>query len=183
MDKDLNKIVAKAQNGDHDAFCVLYSKYSADLYRFAFYLLGNAEDAQDAVQDACIQAFTHIAALKKAAAFKSWFFKILSNCCKAKLIQAAKHGTPLALDDFSDLIPDECSAEFISSLELRDAISALPDDDRNIVLLSVIAGYKSYEISDMLGIRASTVRSKLSRSLAKLRAILSDSRQPVKLEN
>ena len=168
-----NSLVLKARNGDCDAFAALYSQYDTDLYRFAFYMLGNSEDARDCVQDACLLAFTNISSLQKAEAFKSWLFKILSNCCKAKLARASERGSPLPLDDFSGLIPDENSAGFILSLELREAISALAEDERDVVLLSVVGGYKSHEISAITGLGASTVRSKLSRSLVKLRVILS----------
>ena len=167
-------LVLKARNGDADAFAALYSQFSSDLYRFAFYMLGNREDARDSVQDACLLAFANISSLQKAGAFKSWLFKILSNCCKAKLTRAAEKGAPLPLDDFYELIPDENSAGFILSLELREAVFSLSEEERNIVLLSVVGGYKSHEISEILGLGASTVRSKLSRSLTKLRVILSD---------
>lgn len=175
MGYDLNEIVKKAKNGDCDAFSNLYENYAADLYRFAFFMLGNREDAQDAVQDAALQAYTHIAALKKEAAFKSWFFKILSNCCKTKLIQAARSGRVLPFEDLSDLAPDEGAAKFPSSLELRDAIYGLSKEERNIVLLSVVGGYKSHEISKMLDMPSGTVRSKLARSLKKLEPMVLDS--------
>ncbi|MDR1631203.1 MAG: RNA polymerase sigma factor [Oscillospiraceae bacterium] len=182
-DYDTAQAVAQAKTGDCDAFSMLYETFSADLYRFAFYMLGTREDAQDAVQDAVLQAYTHIGSLKKDAAFKSWFFKILSNCCKAKLIRASRQGGVLPLEDFSDLAPDERAAEFFSSLELRDAIYRLSEEDRTVVLFSVIGGYKSHEIAKILQLPPSTVRSKLSRSLEKLKRFLADAPKSVQALN
>lgn len=176
-DYDKTLAVRQAKKGDCDAFSTLYEAYSADLYRFAFYMLGNREDAQDAVQDAVLQAYTHIGSLKKDAAFKSWFFKILSNCCKARHSEAFRSGAILPLEDLSDLAPDERAAEFLSSLELRDAIYSLSEEERTVVLFSVIGGYKSHEIAKILQLPASTVRSKLSRSLAKLKRFFAEAPQ------
>lgn len=60
------------------------------------------------------------------------------------------------------------------ALVLRDALTSLPEEDRNIVLLSVVAGFKSREIADMTGLTAGSVRSRLSRNLKKLRAFLEE---------
>ena len=54
------ELVKKAKSGDKNAFCTLYAAYKDKLYRYAFYKLGNCEDAQDAVSDCIISAFENI---------------------------------------------------------------------------------------------------------------------------
>lgn len=171
MKNTVQQLVYEAKKGDSIAFSKVYALFSNDLYRFAYYYLGNSYDAEDAVQDALIQAFIHISDLKKAAAFQSWMFKILSNCCKTKLANSSKNPAPLCIDEIAELVADDSNGEDIKlSLELKDAIFRLSEEERSIVLMSVIGGYKSFEIAKILDCPPSTIRSKLSRSLAKLKA-------------
>lgn len=65
------ELVLKAQAGNVDAFCILYRKYKRKLYSYAFYKLGNEQDAEDAVSDCVLSAFEQIGSLKKAEAFSS----------------------------------------------------------------------------------------------------------------
>ena len=84
---DEKQLVLSAKNGDKEAFCALYSLYKTRLYRYAFYRLGNPEDAEDAVSDCVIAAFEHIKTLKKAEAFPAWIFAILYRSCNAVISQ------------------------------------------------------------------------------------------------
>ncbi len=172
MENNTHALVRRSQENDAAAFAELYEMFNRDLYRFAFYMLGNREDALDAVQDAVLQAYLKIATLKNPDAFKSWLFKILSNVCKQNLIKHAQNGQSLDLEDFKNLIPDDNSSQFVMSLELREAIFGLNEEERDIVLLSVIGNYKSQEIAKMLDSRPGTIRSKLARSLIKLKTTI-----------
>ena len=160
MAKPENRLVEQAKAGSADAFGQLYAQYAQDLYRFAYYYLGSREEAEDAVQDAVCVAFQGIGALRSVSSFKAWLFSILSNTCKHH-IAAVKEARRLG--------ESECSEELMLAMELREAIYALSDEERSIVLLSIIGGYKSHEIAKALSCPPGTVRSKLSRSLAKLR--------------
>lgn len=162
----------KAICGDASAFSELYALYARELYRFALYYLRNTDDAEDAVQDAVLAAYKSIGSLRDGTKFKAWLFRILANTCKKRLLSHTSltmSETPV--EEFYDLAGDE-SVEFSTALGVRQALDTLPERDRSIVLLSVIGGYNSSEIGDMLGIRPSSVRSILSRSLQKLRGQL-----------
>ena len=168
--KELKASVREAKHGSAQAFGRLYAKYAADLYRFALWYLHSEADAEDAVQDACLHAFKNLKSLKKEEAFRSWFFKILANICRDKLSRASKLSV-VSIDDpdsFSDLA-DDTSQSFTAMSDLGGLIAALGEPDSQIVLLSSAAGFTSKEIGSMLKLNSSTVRSKLSRSLAKLK--------------
>ena len=119
------------------------------------------------MQDAALAAYKNIRYLKKPESFRSWFFKILSNECKKVYAKRASH--PEDLTDEFPTLADASGNDHALRFELADLLHALPDDDRQIVLLSVLEGYSSKEIAAITGIKANTVRSRLSRSLHKLR--------------
>ena len=62
--EEMKAYVLLARNGDTAAFCKLYEQYYKDMYRFAYYMLGNAEDAEDVISDTVLDAFTGIRGLK-----------------------------------------------------------------------------------------------------------------------
>ena len=172
---DNSLLVKLASKGDGDAFARLYSLYAHDMYRFASYMLNSPDDAEDAVQSAVLTAYSGIASLRKPQAFKSWLFKILSNECKRILRQRGKAPDALPEDDYFFSLKDENASQMPLGVELAQAVRELPPPDGQIVLMCVIGGFKSEELSAVFGIPAATVRSKLSRSLAKLRTRLTDS--------
>ena len=169
----MKDLIKDAKKGDAAAFGRLYAELSHELYRFALYYLHREQDAEDAVQDAALAAYKNIRNLQKPESFRSWFFKILSNECKKYLIRRAAHPED-PTDEFPTLADVSSGQDHALRFELADLLNALPDEDRQIVLLSVLEGYNSKEIAQITGIRANTVRSRLSRSLHKIRAELED---------
>lgn len=166
------KTVQLAKSGDKTAFCDLYSLYAQDMYNFAFFYMGNKYDAEDAVQNAVIIAFRSLKSLRKNSAFKSWLFKILSNCCKEMLNRRTSRENYIPLEDIEFSAEDEKSEKKRKYIELYSAIECLSETDRNIILLSVIGKYKSDEIAKIINMKPATVRSRLSRAMEKLRNTL-----------
>ena len=72
-------LVKRAKRGDVDAFAELYGKIYEKLYRFAFYMLKNAQDAEDAVSEAVTDAFEGIRGLKREESFANWMYQIVAN--------------------------------------------------------------------------------------------------------
>jgi len=168
---EIKELVVRSKSGDAKAFAQLYDVYANDLYRFAYYYLGTKEDAQDAVQDAVCEAYRAINSLKKEEAFKSWLFKILSNCCKkqiSKAIAVRTLTTDISVETFLDI------AELSDALALKSELTTLEEQEREIVLLCIVCGYKSKEVAQILSVPSATVRSKLSRTLLKLRKKLEE---------
>lgn len=162
------ELVVMAKTGDAKAFTALYGIYKKKLYSYAFYRLGNAADAEDAVQDCVLSAFEQIDKLKKAEAFSSWIFRILYCCCTSAIKEQIRQLDTDNIDDYANTFVftyDETNEQ----TELKQALRVLNDEEREIVLLSVVAGFKSKEIAKVSGLTAGSVRSKLSRSLAKLK--------------
>ncbi len=173
MSAQIKQLVTLAKNGDADAFGELYEIYYKDMYCYACYVTGSESLAQDAVSDAVLSAFQQIKTLRKAEAFKGWIFKILCACCKRYYTDEQKKKSLVYLDDEKAEYTEPADFGSIElSVELKRALEILSREEREIVLLSVLGNYKSHEIADMLDYPSSTVRSKLKRSLGKLRNVL-----------
>lgn len=168
---DEKNLIIKAKAGDKDAFCALYSLYKDRLYRYAFYKLQNEEDAEDAVSECVLSAFVQIGSLKKEEAFSGWIFRILYCSC-AKItgaqIQQRKNEE---ISEMENVLSSDIS-NTIEKTELQQALSILKENEREIVLLSVIGGFNSREIGKILDMTAGAVRSNLSRSLKKMKDFL-----------
>ena len=169
MKNDLTKLIREAQTGNSKAFAAVYSFYANDLYRFALWYTGKSDDAEDCVQEAVLIAFKNIAKLRKPSSFKSWMFKILSNVCKTKLLNPADRLCTVSVDEIHETAADVSSDDLTVSAELKAALDSLSPEEKQIVLLSVIGRYKSSEIAEIMEMKSGSVRSKLSRSLDKMR--------------
>lgn len=172
MKNELEKLIIEAQSGNSKAFADVYSFYATDLYKFALWYTGNGADASDCVQEAVLLSFKNIAKLRNPSSFKSWMFKILANVCKSSLINSADRLNYVPVHEINETQHTAAAVDVELSVELKDALSRLDSDERQIVLLSVIGRCKSGEIAKMLNMTAGSVRSKLSRSLKKLREML-----------
>ena len=166
------KLVQEAIAGSKEAFCSLYGEYKDRLYRYALYRLGDPADAEDAVSECVLAAWQRIGSLRSADAFGSWIFRILSNCCASHIKEIISRRENLE-KIYSESSSGKASAPPSLSVELNEALGQLSDEERNIVLLSIVGGLSSPEISSLTGLTAGSVRSKLSRSLAKMREFLS----------
>ena len=165
------KLINQAIAGSKEAFCSLYGIYKDRLYRYALYRLGDPTEAEDAVSDCVLAAWQGISGLRNEKAFGSWIFRILSNCCAVRIKEMI--GTRENLERIYDSVTGSTSAPPSLSIELAEALSQLREEERDVVLLSIIGGLNSVEIASMTGMAPGSVRSKLSRSLAKMREFLS----------
>lgn len=165
--KDRNELIESAKAGNSQAFAKLYEEIYKDLYHYALYMLQNRQDAEDAVSDTVLVAFTGIHKLRNAEAFRGWCFQITTNICRKKRKEYLKKQVEL----------EERMVEWVDNtqeaLDVRKALKLLTEEERQIIGMSILAGYTSEEIGRSLHLKPGTVRSKLSRSLEKMRKILS----------
>lgn len=167
-------LLESAQSGNADCFGLLYGKYRKELYLYALKFLGNREDAEDAVQQASVKVYTGLKNISKPEAFKAYYFKALANTCRSMLSKSSLH---IVCDDsvLAEL-PDTASTEneIIDSFSVNEALRSLNDTEREIVLLKVVGGFTSKEISRITSLTGGAVRSKLSRALSRMRQQLSE---------
>lgn len=168
------KLINEAIAGSKEAFCALYGEYKDSLYRYAFYRLGDPSDAEDAVSECVLAAWKGIGSLRSGKAFGSWIFSIMSACCASRIKAVIKERENLqrAYDEGPGAVSSSAQTPSLRT-ELAEALGILSDDEREIVLLSIVSGLNSNEIAGITGLAPGSVRSKLSRSLTKMREFLS----------
>ena len=166
------RLISEAMAGNRQAFAELYGSCKDSLYRYALYRLGDPQDAEDAVSECVLAAWKSIGSLRSSKAFRTWIFRILSGCCASRIKEMINTRENLGSIFRESMSHSGCALPSLA-VELSEALAELSDEDRDIVLLSVIAGLSSSEISEQTGLPAGTVRSRLSRSLAKMREFLS----------
>lgn len=134
------------------------------LYRAALAILGDAHEAQDAVQDAFLRCLEKDPAFESPAHARAWLLRVTVNGCKSRLRSPWRRRTAPLLDAYPAAAPEEQS--------LMETIMALPARDRTVLHLYYYEGYQTAEIAAMTGWREGTVRSRLSRARAKLGDLL-----------
>jgi RNA polymerase sigma-70 factor (ECF subfamily) len=163
---------AEASQAVQAAFSTVIGRELPSAYRVAGYILGDATEAQDAVQEAMERAWTNWPKLRNRESAKPWFWRILTNVCRTRL--SSRKRSPIR-----DLAEGEEVADpadpFRSSL-LRDsvgrAISHLSPDHRIVVVLRFWGQLSMPEIADRLGIPEGTAKSRQHYALETLRRAL-----------
>ena len=134
------------------------------LYRTALAILGDPQEAEDAVQDAFLRCWEKAPEFESGAHAKAWLLRVTVNGCKSRLRAPWRRRTAPLLDTYPADGPEE--------RETLEAVQALPAADRAVVHLYYDEGYRTAEIAAMTGLREGTVRSRLSRARSRLRELL-----------
>ena len=142
----------------------LLFQYENTLYRAALAILGDAHEAEDAVQDAFLRCLEKVPDFESPAHEKAWLLRVTVNGCKSRLRSPWRRRTAPLLDTYPAAGPEEQS--------LMETIGKLPAKDRTVLHLYYYEGYQTAEIAEMTGWREGTVRSRLTRARAKLGALL-----------
>lgn len=145
-----------------ERFMVLYESVYKDLYRLAYYYLGNPQDAEDVVGETVLRAYEKFSSLRNEEAFRPWIFKILVNQCNSFL---RKHISRKTEELTMEL---KINPELGDTVVVKEMLAVLSEEERKIVALAVFGGYKGEEIAKMMHARHSTIRSKYRRALKKL---------------
>ncbi len=144
----------------------LVNKYENTLLRAALAILGDVQEAEDAVQETFLRYLEKRPELRDEGHEKAWLLKVTANRCKS-VLRVKKRRPTVELLDVYPAPDDETGA-------LVEAIQALPANQRAAVHLHYYEGYTTDEIAHILGQRPGTVRSHLSRARETLRCCLSD---------
>ncbi len=175
MKFDSNDVINAIKN-DKDAFANLYDSIYIDLFKMAFYIVGNKEIAEDVVSETVLDAYKGISLLKNPESFENWILKMLTNKCKKSLkMKYIKftifNSNARNLDDF-ELEEKDYVTNLEQKTDIANAMSILSVQDRMIIALCIVHGYKSHEVAQILSMKPATVRSKLNRGLAKMKSYL-----------
>jgi len=170
-------VVARARRGDHRAFARIVDHYDHRLRALAFRLLGDPDRMDDVLQDAYVKAFRGLAGFKGDSSLGTWLYRITYNACIDDLRR--RPAAPSSVDDEGDARrwPDAGPDPADVATQRRDlavALDRLPPDQRAAVLLVDAYGLNYDQAAEVLGVRAGTVGSRLTRARTVLRRALEE---------
>ncbi len=163
---DENLIIRMAAS-DGAAFRELYQQTSGVVYGFAMSILRNKHDAEDVMHDAFIKIYQSAVTYKASGNPMAWILTIVRNLCLNR-IRAGKVCEELSeYDDLAGVSDDSETA--LDRIVLETAMSVLDAEERQIVVLHAMAGFKHREIAEALDLPTGTILSKYNRALKKIR--------------
>jgi RNA polymerase sigma-70 factor (ECF subfamily) len=178
-------LISMAKLGDSDAFVALSKPYSDRILRTIFHITRNWHDAEDALQDAMLRAFSHLKDFQEKSSFSTWVTRIAINSAlmmlrKKRVCQEMPFesidGSGGNYEAREPKSPAEDPETQLARKEreelLNDAILRLPHLLRDVVELRRVRGYSTKEIAHALGISVPAVKSRLSRARVTLREVL-----------
>jgi RNA polymerase sigma factor (sigma-70 family) len=152
-------------------------EHSARVYRLAYRLSGNAQDAEDLTQETFLRVFRSLAGFTPGT-FEGWLHRITTNLFLDQARRKAKIRFDALADDAESRIPSRAAAPDTQVMDglfdddVESALAELPPDFRAAVVLCDIEGLTYEEIADVLGLKLGTVRSRIHRGRTMLRKAL-----------
>ena len=178
-------VIARAVDGDRTAFAQLMEHYQGACYGLAWRLLGDADHAADATQDAFIHAYRAIASYR-GGVFRSWLLRITANASYDILRRAQRRpSTPLPdTEEGAPELPDVAAVNPVAEAgraemyrHLERALQKLPPDQRTAVVLCDVYGMDYNEVAAMTDSALGTVKSRIHRGRLRLRELLAEHRE------
>jgi len=176
-----NELLAKARQGDADAFTELVAPFERMVYRHCLQMLERPADAEDAAQEAMLRAYRAISRFLGQSGVATWLFRIAHNTCLDMIKKPAREREGVSLEDLREVGFDPGDsgntpeADYLRQAEadrLTSAILRLPVEQQALINLRYGEDLSYEELARLTGIREGTVKSKLNRAKAKLREIL-----------
>ena len=172
------QMVERALSGDPEAFGEIVRRWERRIFALAFGMLGREEDARDATQETFLSAFRNLRGFRGEARVSSWLHRIAVNQCITRQRRAKVRGeTPLEDEAEKNAIifalpahisPARLAEHQEVSFAVRKAVGALPAELRQVVVMKEFEEQTFQEISDVLDVPLSTVKSRLYTALRQL---------------
>jgi RNA polymerase sigma-70 factor (ECF subfamily) len=168
----------------HPEFRELVAPHLTALFRSAYRLTGNRQDAEDVVQEVCVRAFTHLAAMRTLEQPKSWLLKIAYRVFVDGARRRSRSPVRATAEDFdATRLSDEPSPEARAEAEIAErrllaALAQLDREQRALLALHV-EGYTLAELETMTDLSADVLKARLYRARVRLGKLLAvDGRAP-----
>ena len=183
MDESDAGVVAQVCAGDSGAFRVLVERHSRPVFRLAYRLTGNQEDAEDVVQETFLRAYRQLGRFESRSGFGTWIHRIAVNCAMDLLRQRPRHQAAAPLGDLdpggAGDVPDEGAAgpeRLAESAQIRAKLNRVLDEltpaERTAFMLRHFEGRSLAEIGRVLGLRTSATKHSIFRAVQKMRRAL-----------
>jgi RNA polymerase sigma-70 factor (ECF subfamily) len=169
--RELDRLLRNVADGDMEAFEQLYHETHASVYAFALSILKNSHDAQDVLHDCYPAVYGAASGYRSSGKPMAWIITITKNLCLKQLREREKNAS-LSLEDWKDHIDLCTNMTADDKVVIEQCMERLSDEERQIVVLHAVAGFKHRQIGEMLDLALPTVLSKYHRAIKKMRAYL-----------
>jgi RNA polymerase sigma factor (sigma-70 family) len=175
--ESISLLVKRARSGDLEAFAQLIGRFQAMAYGYAYSILGDFPLAQDATQEAFLEAHRKLDDLREPAAFPGWFRRIVFKYCDR--IARGQRIATVSLEALGELSSDRSGPEeIVEQRERKDRvlqmIRSLPRGQRVVTTLYYIDGYSQREVATFLDVPLSTVKNRLYAARKRLKGQLKE---------
>lgn len=180
MDESDGAVVVRAQSGDGDAFRTLVERHSRSVFRLAYRMTGNEQDAEDVVQETFLRAFKQLSHYESRSSFSTWLYRIASNYSLDLIRTRKRHeekrendsaeGRSI-LETIAEPAPAQDRLLFGKEVQIRvsAAMNELSDLERSAFVLRHFEGLSIEEIGSMLGTSLNATKHSIFRAVQKLR--------------
>lgn len=179
-------LARQAAAGNDNAFSVLVDRYSRLIYNVALRSVSSPEDAADISQETFLKAWRSIGSFRGECALSTWLCRIAINCCRDHARSAKRHRVlSLTVHDDEEeskvldipdtdvtAMPEEELTRQTEIAAVRQAIDALPEDQKMIITMRDITGLSYAEIAETLGLEMGTVKSRINRARGAVKKFL-----------
>ena len=180
---DDRELIRRCQAGDIAAFEPLVEKYRQRVWRLAYQVLRDREEAWDCAQEAFVRAYSSLSSFRGQSAFYTWLFRITVNVATDRhrsrgARSRALGGDPIPEEEWertaidTERGPDEAAVQAEQRERIRAALDSLPVKARTIIMLSDVEGLSYKEIAEVLNCPIGTVMSRLHNARKRLRSLL-----------
>jgi RNA polymerase sigma-70 factor (ECF subfamily) len=169
-------IVSRVFRGDVDAYGVLVGRYRDRYARYAFHMLGNREDAEEALQDAFTRAYRSLSRCEDPERFGAWLFRILVNRCRTLGARRGRRARTFVVDEGAilDAAEEHPADQAAWREEIDRALQQLRAEQREAFLLKYVEDMGYDEMSQLTGVGVSALKMRVMRACDRLRELLSE---------
>lgn len=173
------ELIGRARDGDADAYGVLVARHQQAAFRAAWLVVRDPGEAEDAVQEAFVKAWRAMPTFRPDAEFRPWILRIVSNEARNRLRSTRRRDALVLREAAADPggaapSPEAAALARADAEVLIAALDRLPERDRLVIGYRWLLELSEAETASMLGVRPGTVKSRLSRALARLREVLAE---------
>ena len=165
------EMVARARAGDESAWLALVDMHGQAVFRLAYLLTGDADDAADVAQETLLRAYRHLHRFDATQPLRPWLLRIARNLAYNWRRSVRRFAAALGRYQAGRLVQAEASDPAPYD-EVRQALAGLNARDRDVIYVRYFLELSVAETAAVLGVAEGTVKSRLARALARMRAVL-----------
>ena len=170
------QVVRRVVAGDVEGFALLVDRYHARCLRVATHLVGDGDDAEDAVQEAFVRAYQHLGSYRERDRFGGWLMRIVVNQCRTQVVRHRNRADRHAASDDAELHAVDRNSAATDAIdrrvELERALQRLSPEQREAVVLRFADDLSFDEMSSVTGVGVSALKMRVQRACTRLRALL-----------